>query len=118
MTGNPCTSYRGYRSWVICMLPGLEELDGTRVTRSERLRALQELSEASTTVMADQQQAMGKGAITALILVLPCVELLRLSPGMCNAIMCLQRKEQQKRRHASVKKEAATKKTKKTTKSR
>lgn len=63
MTGNPCTTYRGYRSWVICVLPGLEELDGTRVRRSERLRALQELSEANTTVMADQQQAMGKEVI-------------------------------------------------------
>ncbi|XP_050725991.1 dynein axonemal assembly factor 11-like isoform X2 [Eriocheir sinensis] len=48
--------------WVICMLPGLEELDGARVTRSERLRALQELAEANTTVMADQQQAMEKRA--------------------------------------------------------
>ncbi|XP_045110127.1 dynein axonemal assembly factor 11-like isoform X2 [Portunus trituberculatus] len=62
MTGNPCTSYRGYRAWVICVLPGLEELDGTRVTRSERLRVLQEFSEAAATVAVDQERAMEKRA--------------------------------------------------------
>ena len=60
MTGNPCTSYRGYRAWVICVLPGLEELDGSQVKRSERLRVLQEFSEAATTVMIDQELAMGE----------------------------------------------------------
>ncbi|XP_063872323.1 dynein axonemal assembly factor 11-like isoform X1 [Scylla paramamosain] len=60
MTGNPCTSYRGYRAWVICVLPGLEELDGARITRSERLRVLQEFSEAAATVTVDQELAMEK----------------------------------------------------------
>ncbi|XP_064114245.1 dynein axonemal assembly factor 11-like isoform X2 [Macrobrachium nipponense] len=62
LTGNPCTTYRGYRSWVICVLPGLEELDGTAITRSERLRALQELTQADSTARIDQQIAIEKRA--------------------------------------------------------
>ncbi|XP_066944365.1 LOW QUALITY PROTEIN: dynein axonemal assembly factor 11-like [Macrobrachium rosenbergii] len=62
LTGNPCTTYRGYRSWVTCVLPGLEELDGTAIARSERLRALQELTQADSTVRIDQQIAIEKRA--------------------------------------------------------
>nr|XP_045625468.1 dynein axonemal assembly factor 11-like [Procambarus clarkii] len=58
LTGNPCTAYRGYRDWVLCNLPGLEELDGTSINRSERLRALQGLTLAQSTVKVDQQQAL------------------------------------------------------------
>ncbi|XP_068233167.1 dynein axonemal assembly factor 11-like isoform X2 [Palaemon carinicauda] len=62
LVGNPCTSYRGYRSWVICVLPGLDELDGSAITRSERLRALQELTQSDSTVRVDQQIAIEKRA--------------------------------------------------------
>ena len=39
MTGNPCTTWSGYRPWVVGGLAGLERLDGTDITRSERLQA-------------------------------------------------------------------------------
>ncbi|XP_069952300.1 dynein axonemal assembly factor 11-like [Cherax quadricarinatus] len=58
LTGNPCTSYRGYREWVLNNLPALEELDGTTITRSERLMALQSLTSSHSTVQVDQQLAL------------------------------------------------------------
>lgn len=60
LTGNPCTDYRGYRTWVTCALPGLEELDGEKITRSGRIRALREFTEAQTTVEADQREELGE----------------------------------------------------------
>ncbi|KAK7073405.1 Protein tilB [Halocaridina rubra] len=60
LTGNPCTFYRGYRSWVICTLLSLKELDGTPITRSERLKALQVLYQAEATVREDQEAAIEK----------------------------------------------------------
>ncbi|XP_047494652.1 dynein axonemal assembly factor 11-like [Penaeus chinensis] len=62
LTGNPCTGYHGYRPWVICALPGLEDLDGQPVTRSQRIRALRQFTEAQTTVLADQQEELAKRA--------------------------------------------------------
>ncbi|XP_071527616.1 dynein axonemal assembly factor 11-like [Panulirus ornatus] len=62
LTGNPCTSYRGYRGWLVCNLPSVQELDGTLISRSERLRALQELTQSDSTVRIDQQQALEKRA--------------------------------------------------------
>ncbi|KAK4299619.1 hypothetical protein Pmani_028120 [Petrolisthes manimaculis] len=62
MTGNPCTDYRGYRTWVLCNLWVLSELDGVKVTRGERLRALQDLTSAHTTVNKDQQEALERRA--------------------------------------------------------
>lgn len=59
LTGNPCTDYRGYRTWVVCNLAGLRELDGVRVSRSERLRALQDFTSAHATVIEDQHDALG-----------------------------------------------------------
>ncbi|EGD73085.1 hypothetical protein PTSG_04799 [Salpingoeca rosetta] len=43
LTGNPCATYTGYRQYVITTLPNLAILDGQEVTRSERIRAAQEL---------------------------------------------------------------------------
>lgn len=47
LTGNPCTSNweGGYRPYVIATLPQLERLDGTQITRSERIKAMQRLPE-------------------------------------------------------------------------
>lgn len=45
MTGNPCTDYKGYREYVISVLPQLKVLDGTDITRTERLKALKVLDE-------------------------------------------------------------------------
>jgi protein TilB len=41
-TGNPCTQYDGYRLFVVHTLPRLERLDGTNITKSERIQAAQE----------------------------------------------------------------------------
>jgi protein TilB len=44
LTGNPCSDWKqGYRKYVVAMVPQLEDLDGTEVTATERLEALQEL---------------------------------------------------------------------------
>lgn len=45
LTGNPCTEFEGYRSYVIACLPTLRRLDGQDVTRSERIIAKQEYAE-------------------------------------------------------------------------
>ncbi len=47
LTGNPCQSHweSGYRDYVIATLPQLEKLDGTEVTRAERIKAMQRLPE-------------------------------------------------------------------------
>ena len=45
LTGNPCVTHweSGYRDYVVATLPQLESLDGTAVTRGERIKALQRL---------------------------------------------------------------------------
>jgi protein TilB len=39
LTGNPCTTWPPYRELVVAVLPQLTKLDGTDVSKSERLRA-------------------------------------------------------------------------------
>lgn len=39
MRGNPCDKWPGYRDFVIDSLPALVNLDGTEVTRTDRLEA-------------------------------------------------------------------------------
>ena len=39
LTGNPCTTFPGYRAYVVHRLPKLEKLDGVDVTRGERIQA-------------------------------------------------------------------------------
>ena len=41
LTGNPCTEYEGYREYVVGTLLQLKWLDGTEITKSERIRATQ-----------------------------------------------------------------------------
>lgn len=42
LTGNLCTQKPGYRAFVIATLPQLQSLDGTPITKSERISAEQE----------------------------------------------------------------------------
>ena len=42
LTGNPCTSQEGYRSFVIATLPQLQSLDSQAITKSERIQAEQD----------------------------------------------------------------------------
>jgi hypothetical protein len=43
LTGNPCTTFEGYRSFVVAHLPDLLTLDGIPVTKSEILEGKQDL---------------------------------------------------------------------------
>jgi len=56
LTGNPCTEYDGYRDFVVATLPQLQRLDGTEVTRSERIEAIQKLSLLRTLVAHQQEK--------------------------------------------------------------
>lgn len=42
LTGNPCTDYPGYRDYVICALLQLETLDGSEITRTDRLKVMKD----------------------------------------------------------------------------
>jgi protein TilB len=43
LTGNPCTTFDGYRALVIALVPQLTKLDGEEISRSERIVARQRL---------------------------------------------------------------------------
>ncbi|XP_028283189.1 dynein axonemal assembly factor 11 [Parambassis ranga] len=45
LVGNPCTEFEGYRQYVVASLPQLKMLDGTEISRSERIQAAQALVE-------------------------------------------------------------------------
>eukprot|EP00796_Vickermania_ingenoplastis_P002291 gene2292-1432_t len=42
LTGNPCTRTEGYRSYVVHVLPHLQELDGKEIIKAERIAARQD----------------------------------------------------------------------------
>ncbi|KAI3378996.1 hypothetical protein SNEBB_008816 [Seison nebaliae] len=44
LVGNPCADYVGYRSYVIGKVPQLEKLDGEDITKSDRIKAEQDLA--------------------------------------------------------------------------
>ncbi|KAK6630870.1 hypothetical protein RUM44_003040 [Polyplax serrata] len=54
LTGNPCTDFKGYREYVITVLPQLEQLDGVGITRSERITANQDFNDYSKSIVGDQ----------------------------------------------------------------
>lgn len=56
LTGNPCTQTEGYRAFVVHALPFLKELDGTEVTKAERITARQEKDEVFEVV--DQEAVL------------------------------------------------------------
>jgi len=58
LTGNPCTNFQNYRDYVISSLPYLTKLDGTDITRAERIRATQSHSKNHSTILADEEQAL------------------------------------------------------------
>ncbi|CAM9108742.1 unnamed protein product, partial [Hapterophycus canaliculatus] len=43
MMGNPCQSWAGFEAYVIARLPQLERLDGKEITRTDRIKAQQQL---------------------------------------------------------------------------
>eukprot|EP00906_Rhabdomonas_costata_P036250 RCo050893 len=62
LTGNPCTSAAGYRSYVIDVLPQLTELDSAEIKQSERIRAHQDSEEARLGVQALKAKAAAEEA--------------------------------------------------------
>ncbi|KAM9349505.1 dynein axonemal assembly factor 11 [Symphorus nematophorus] len=56
LVGNPCTQFDGYRQYVVASLPQLRWLDGTEITRSERIRASQGLQEVKRQVWEQERE--------------------------------------------------------------
>uniref|UniRef100_A0A3B3WRA8 Leucine-rich repeat-containing protein 6 n=1 Tax=Poecilia mexicana TaxID=48701 RepID=A0A3B3WRA8_9TELE len=56
LVGNPCTEFQGYRQYVVTALPQLKWLDGTEISRSERIRALQGLEQVRRRVREQEQE--------------------------------------------------------------
>ncbi|VEN61993.1 unnamed protein product [Callosobruchus maculatus] len=55
LTGNPCCEYKGYREYVIAQLPQLTSLDVKEITRSERIKAVQNLPTIEKSIRAQQE---------------------------------------------------------------
>ncbi|XP_076732791.1 dynein axonemal assembly factor 11 isoform X1 [Maylandia zebra] len=62
LVGNPCTQFEGYRQFVVAALPQLKSLDGTEISRSERIRASQGLEEARRCVAEQEQEYLRRRA--------------------------------------------------------
>lgn len=60
LTGNPCTEYIGYRDYVIATLPQLSSLDGTAISRSERIEATQRLTELRCDMLRQEKRYLDK----------------------------------------------------------
>ncbi|XP_077412968.1 dynein axonemal assembly factor 11 [Vanacampus margaritifer] len=63
LVGNPCSSFQGYREYVVAALPQLKSLDGTEVTRSERIAANQGLDQLRRRVLEQEDQYLSKNAL-------------------------------------------------------
>ncbi|XP_077359920.1 dynein axonemal assembly factor 11-like [Festucalex cinctus] len=62
LVGNPCTLFEGYREYVVATLPQLKCLDGTEVTRSERIAANQGLEDLRRRVLEQEDEYLIKNA--------------------------------------------------------
>ncbi|CAI5676761.1 dynein axonemal assembly factor 11 isoform X1 [Oreochromis niloticus] len=62
LVGNPCTRFEGYRQFVVAALPQLKSLDGTEISRSERIRASQGLEEVRRRVAEQEQEYLRRRA--------------------------------------------------------
>ncbi|XP_029931014.1 dynein axonemal assembly factor 11 [Myripristis murdjan] len=62
LVGNPCTQFHGYRQYVVAALPQLRWLDGTEISRSERIRAAQGLEEARRSIWQQEQEYLRRRA--------------------------------------------------------
>ncbi|CAJ1072925.1 protein tilB homolog [Xyrichtys novacula] len=62
LVGNPCTEFEGYRQYVVASLPQLKFLDGTEISRSERIRAAQGLKEVKRNVREQEREYLKRRA--------------------------------------------------------
>uniref|UniRef100_A0A8C2YZ38 Leucine-rich repeat-containing protein 6 n=1 Tax=Cyclopterus lumpus TaxID=8103 RepID=A0A8C2YZ38_CYCLU len=62
LVGNPCSQFQGYRQYVVAALPQLQWLDGTEISRSERLRASQGLEEVRRRVREQEEEHLERRA--------------------------------------------------------
>ncbi|XP_071348124.1 dynein axonemal assembly factor 11 isoform X2 [Trachinotus anak] len=62
LVGNPCTEFEGYRQYVVASLPQLKWLDGTEISRSERIRVSQGLEEVKRRVSEQERQYLRRRA--------------------------------------------------------
>jgi len=58
LTGNPCTNFQNYREYCISSLPYLTRLDGTEITRTERIKAVQKHAENHSQILKDEEKAL------------------------------------------------------------
>ncbi|XP_045907749.1 dynein axonemal assembly factor 11 isoform X2 [Micropterus dolomieu] len=63
LVGNPCTEFEGYRQYVVASLPQLKRLDGTEISRSERIRACQRLEEVKRQVWEQEKEYLKRRAM-------------------------------------------------------
>lgn len=56
LVGNPCSEFEGYRQYLVAALPQLKCLDGTEISRSERIRAAQTLGQVRVRVHQQEQE--------------------------------------------------------------
>ncbi|EFA00650.1 Protein tilB-like Protein [Tribolium castaneum] len=56
LTGNPCCDYEGYRQYVIAKLPQLITLDGTAITKSEKIKAKQNIVLIEDKIKGEQER--------------------------------------------------------------
>lgn len=54
MTGNPCSKFDNYREFVVATLPSVQRLDGTDITNSERLEAVQNIKSIRESIVSQQ----------------------------------------------------------------
>uniref|UniRef100_A0A3Q0RNG5 Leucine-rich repeat-containing protein 6 n=1 Tax=Amphilophus citrinellus TaxID=61819 RepID=A0A3Q0RNG5_AMPCI len=62
LVGNPCERFEGYRQFVVAALPQLKCLDGTEISRSERIRASQGLQEVRRRVAEQEREYLRRRA--------------------------------------------------------
>ncbi|XP_049454488.1 dynein axonemal assembly factor 11 isoform X2 [Epinephelus fuscoguttatus] len=62
LVGNPCTEFEGYRQYVVASLPQVKWLDGTEISRSERIQASQGLDEAKRRVWEQEKEYLKRRA--------------------------------------------------------
>ncbi|XP_068423998.1 dynein axonemal assembly factor 11 isoform X2 [Clinocottus analis] len=62
LVGNPCDQFDDYRQYVVAALPQLQWLDGTEISRSERLQAARGLEQAKRRVRKQEEEHLRRRA--------------------------------------------------------